>query len=113
MTENLNPGFASQMIKIMSYNVWFREDVEVRARMKAIGQLIQEHSPDIIFFQVQTSSEKYYATHTPAVYSIKKSLLKLWNWHVFISRRSHLISTNFFKIQIGGGHIDVRFRQKK
>ncbi|KAI0527379.1 hypothetical protein KFK09_002979 [Dendrobium nobile] len=42
---------ASRLIKVMSYNVWFREDVEVIRRMEAIGQLIQKHSPDIIFFQ--------------------------------------------------------------
>ncbi|KAH0469265.1 hypothetical protein IEQ34_002497 [Dendrobium chrysotoxum] len=57
-----NPGFelqgdfgyhdtASRLIKVMSYNVWPREDVEVIKRMEAIGQLIQKHSPDIIFFQ--------------------------------------------------------------
>lgn len=39
-------------LKIMSYNVWFREDLEVHARMRAIGDLIQLHSPDIICFQV-------------------------------------------------------------
>ncbi|KAH0468891.1 hypothetical protein IEQ34_002123 [Dendrobium chrysotoxum] len=61
-----NPGFelqghtgddgyhdtASKLIKVMSYNVWSREDVEVIKRMEAIGQLIQKHSPNIIFFQL-------------------------------------------------------------
>ncbi|KAL0926730.1 hypothetical protein M5K25_002975 [Dendrobium thyrsiflorum] len=42
---------ASRLIKVMSYNVWSREDVEVIERMEAIGKLIQKHSPDIIFFQ--------------------------------------------------------------
>ncbi|KAI0527378.1 hypothetical protein KFK09_002978 [Dendrobium nobile] len=60
-----NPGFelqgdfgyhdtTSRLIKVMSYNVWSREDVEVIERMEAIGQLIQKHSPDIIFFQEMT-----------------------------------------------------------
>ncbi|KAJ6837915.1 uncharacterized protein M6B38_323620 [Iris pallida] len=47
------PSF-SRMIKILSYNVWFREDVEVHERMKAIGKIIQQHSPDVIFFQEVT-----------------------------------------------------------
>ncbi|KAH7675577.1 DNase I-like protein [Dioscorea alata] len=38
-------------IKIMSYNVWSNEDVEVEVRMEAIGNLVQKHSPDIILFQ--------------------------------------------------------------
>lgn len=51
---NSNRCSTAQMIKIMSYNVWFREDVEVHERMTAIGKLIEEHSPDIIFFQEVT-----------------------------------------------------------
>lgn len=41
-------------IKILSYNIWFREDLEVHKRMKAVGDLIQQHSPDIICFQEVT-----------------------------------------------------------
>ncbi|CAM8996355.1 unnamed protein product [Rhodiola kirilowii] len=41
-------------LKIMSYNVWFREDLEVHARMRAIGDLIELHSPDIICLQEVT-----------------------------------------------------------
>ncbi|XP_050203664.1 uncharacterized protein LOC126653770 [Mercurialis annua] len=40
--------------KILSYNVWFREDLELHKRMKAIGDLIQCHSPDVICFQEVT-----------------------------------------------------------
>lgn len=39
-------------MKILSYNVWFREDLELHKRMKAIGDLVQLHSPDLICFQV-------------------------------------------------------------
>lgn len=39
-------------LKILSFNVWFREDLELHKRMKALGDLIQVHSPDIICFQV-------------------------------------------------------------
>ncbi|CAL5409492.1 unnamed protein product [Camellia sinensis] len=42
---------ASRTLKILSYNVWFREDVEMDERMEALGDLIQLHSPDVICFQ--------------------------------------------------------------
>ncbi|CAL1397594.1 unnamed protein product [Linum trigynum] len=48
-----SPKLASSL-KILSYNVWFREDLELRRRMKAIGDLIQLHSPDIICLQEVT-----------------------------------------------------------
>ncbi|KAL5978663.1 hypothetical protein ACLOJK_029780 [Asimina triloba] len=41
-------------LKILSYNVWFREDLELEKRMKALGDLIQQHSPDLICFQEVT-----------------------------------------------------------
>ena len=39
--------------KVMTYNVWFREDIELQRRMDALGDLIQHHKPDLICFQVQ------------------------------------------------------------
>jgi hypothetical protein len=36
----------------MTYNVWSREDVVLSTRMQAIGRLVRDHSPDVIFFQV-------------------------------------------------------------
>ncbi|KAL5225949.1 hypothetical protein ABZP36_012588 [Zizania latifolia] len=39
--------------KIMTYNVWFREDLELHRRMEALGDLIKNHNPDLICFQVQ------------------------------------------------------------
>ncbi|KAL6992801.1 hypothetical protein U1Q18_010916 [Sarracenia purpurea var. burkii] len=44
-------GPDSRTLKILSYNVWFREDVEMHKRMKALSDLIQLHSPDLICFQ--------------------------------------------------------------
>jgi len=41
-------------VKIMTYNVWFREELELIRRMNAIGDLIQHHSPDLICFQEVT-----------------------------------------------------------
>lgn len=41
-------------LKILSYNVWFREDLEMRQRMNALGGLIEMHSPDIICLQEVT-----------------------------------------------------------
>ncbi|XP_030456899.2 uncharacterized protein LOC115677827 [Syzygium oleosum] len=45
---------ASNSWKILSYNVWFREDLEMHKRMKAIGELVQMHSPHVICFQEVT-----------------------------------------------------------
>ncbi|XP_022954436.1 uncharacterized protein LOC111456698 [Cucurbita moschata] len=53
-------------IKILTYNVWFREDLEMRNRMRALGQLIQRHSPDVICFQEVT----------PDIYNI----FQITNW---------------------------------
>ncbi|XP_054786996.1 uncharacterized protein LOC129293203 isoform X2 [Prosopis cineraria] len=47
-------GKSLSALKILSYNVWFREDLEVHKRMKAIGDLIQHHNPDVICFQEVT-----------------------------------------------------------
>ncbi|CAN1811257.1 Tyrosyl-DNA phosphodiesterase 2 [Linum perenne] len=41
-------------LKVLSYNVWFREDLELQNRMRAIGSLIQLYSPDIICLQEVT-----------------------------------------------------------
>ncbi|KAB2026853.1 hypothetical protein ES319_D06G249500v1 [Gossypium barbadense] len=52
--EDSHSGSIKASLKILSYNVWFREDLEVHKRMKAIGDLIELHSPDIICFQEVT-----------------------------------------------------------
>ncbi|KAK9155680.1 hypothetical protein Sjap_003160 [Stephania japonica] len=44
----------SSKLKVMTYNVWFREDLELHKRMKALGELIQQNSPDVICFQEVT-----------------------------------------------------------
>lgn len=48
---DVDRNLVPRIIKIMSYNVWFREDVQVHGRMQAIGRLVQQHCPDLIFFQ--------------------------------------------------------------
>ncbi|KAL2931367.1 Tyrosyl-DNA phosphodiesterase 2, partial [Bienertia sinuspersici] len=52
--ENAELKEVSGALKILTYNVWFREDLEVHKRMQAIGDLIQLHSPDIICLQEVT-----------------------------------------------------------
>ncbi|KAJ6794387.1 uncharacterized protein M6B38_166155 [Iris pallida] len=54
--EGSGLGHSSEdgILKILSYNVWFREDLELHKRMKAIGDLILQHSPDIICLQEVT-----------------------------------------------------------
>ncbi|KAJ9136360.1 hypothetical protein P3X46_033448 [Hevea brasiliensis] len=53
-TEDISSSAILSSIKILSYNVWFREDLELNERMKALGDLIQLHSPDVICFQEVT-----------------------------------------------------------
>jgi len=52
VAENVELGKACSTFKILSYNVWFREDLELHKRMEAIGDLVQLHSPNFICFQV-------------------------------------------------------------
>ncbi|XP_011046946.1 PREDICTED: tyrosyl-DNA phosphodiesterase 2 isoform X7 [Populus euphratica] len=51
LTEDTNSVAVLGSFKILSYNVWFREDLEMHRRMKALGELIQLHSPDVICLQ--------------------------------------------------------------
>lgn len=51
MAEETGKGTIPSSLKILSYNVWFREDLEMHKRMKALGDLIQLHSPELICFQ--------------------------------------------------------------
>ncbi|CAN6305263.1 unnamed protein product [Urochloa humidicola] len=51
---NLGIHLDQKTFKIMTYNVWFREDMELSRRMDAIGDLIEHHSPDFICFQEVT-----------------------------------------------------------
>ncbi|TVU30972.1 hypothetical protein EJB05_22631, partial [Eragrostis curvula] len=53
---NLETHFDKRTFKIMTYNVWFREDLELSRRMDALGELIKHHSPDFICFQEVTPS---------------------------------------------------------
>ncbi|KAK0578677.1 hypothetical protein LWI29_014265 [Acer saccharum] len=52
--EDYDQGTALSTLKILSYNVWSREDVELHKRMESIGNLIRLHSPDVICFQEVT-----------------------------------------------------------
>ncbi|NP_001130134.1 Endonuclease/Exonuclease/phosphatase family [Zea mays] len=51
---NLEICLDKKTFKIMTYNVWFREDLELRSRMDALGDLIKQHCPDFICFQEVT-----------------------------------------------------------
>ncbi|XP_042943073.1 tyrosyl-DNA phosphodiesterase 2 [Carya illinoinensis] len=52
--EDSGSGTVSSSLKVLSYNVWFREDLEMHNRMKALGDLIKLHSPEVICFQEVT-----------------------------------------------------------
>ncbi len=49
-TSEVAPG-NKKSFKIMSYNVWFQESVEVVKRMEAIGKLIEAENPDYVMLQ--------------------------------------------------------------
>ncbi|KAL9277960.1 hypothetical protein ACSQ67_024789 [Phaseolus vulgaris] len=68
--KNVELGKACSTFKILSYNVWFREDLELHKRMEAIGDLVQLHSPNFICFQEVT----------PNIYDIFKQ--STW-WSVY------------------------------
>ncbi|XP_047057982.1 uncharacterized protein LOC124664524 [Lolium rigidum] len=50
-SNQLNSVMDNKIIKVMTYNVWFREDLELSRRMEALGDLIHHHNPDLICFQ--------------------------------------------------------------
>lgn len=57
-------------LRILSYNLWFREDIAIIARMKAIGKITQSYGlPDILCFQEVT----------PLIYSILSSQSDWWS----------------------------------
>ncbi|XP_073264817.1 uncharacterized protein [Populus alba] len=51
LTKDTNSAAVFGSLKILSYNVWFRADLEKHRRMEALGELIQLHSPDVICLQ--------------------------------------------------------------
>ncbi|XP_050371584.1 uncharacterized protein LOC126789474 [Argentina anserina] len=54
VSESTDSGVVLNTLKVLTYNVWFREDLEMHKRMKAIGDLILQHCPDVICFQEVT-----------------------------------------------------------
>ncbi|KAL8143836.1 hypothetical protein V2J09_016868 [Rumex salicifolius] len=66
-------------IKILSYNVWFREDLNLEERMEAIGNLIHLHSPHIICLQVYAFPQSFnpavsYLVVVVMVYSLQQEV---------------------------------------
>ncbi|KAL6200951.1 hypothetical protein ACLB2K_024666 [Fragaria x ananassa] len=53
-TSSGSSGMGLNTLKVLTYNVWFREDLEMHKRMKAIGDLVLQHCPDVICFQEVT-----------------------------------------------------------
>lgn len=60
-TGNLEICLDKKTFKIMTYNVWFREDLELKSRMDALGDLIKQHCPDFICFQVDALSYELFS----------------------------------------------------
>ncbi|KAK9064172.1 hypothetical protein SSX86_015552 [Deinandra increscens subsp. villosa] len=76
-------------VKILSYNVWFAEDIELRIRMRAIGDIIQLHHPDVICLQEVT----------PDIYTIlqRSNWWKLYNCSVSFEKA---ITRPYFCMQL-------------
>lgn len=89
LIDNPNSNFKHGLLKVLSYNVWFREDLEVFNRMKALGDLIQQNSPDIICFQEVT----------PNIYEILKSS-KWWDAYSCSVRSHEANSKAYFCMQM-------------
>ncbi|RVW46019.1 hypothetical protein CK203_068592 [Vitis vinifera] len=62
VAEDTDSDSVLSSLKILSYNVWFREDLEMDKRMQALGDLIQLHSPDLICFQLLQISMTYFSS---------------------------------------------------
>ncbi|CAJ1941366.1 unnamed protein product [Sphenostylis stenocarpa] len=75
ITENVDARETFSSFKILSYNVWFREDLELHKRMNAIGDLVQLHSPDFVCFQEVT----------PNIYDIFKQSTWWSGYHCSVS----------------------------
>ncbi|WOK99726.1 hypothetical protein Cni_G08438 [Canna indica] len=54
LARDANDNSRKSILKILSYNVWFREDLELYKRMEALGNLIELNEPDCICFQEVT-----------------------------------------------------------
>ncbi|RZC65680.1 hypothetical protein C5167_009367, partial [Papaver somniferum] len=75
-------------LKVLSYNVWFNEDLELHKRMKALGDLIQLHTPDVICLQEVT----------PTIYQIFQQ--SSW-WKVYHCSVSYeMVNKPYFCMQL-------------
>uniref|UniRef100_I1QUA2 RanBP2-type domain-containing protein n=1 Tax=Oryza glaberrima TaxID=4538 RepID=I1QUA2_ORYGL len=65
--EKFENNLDKKTFKIMTYNVWIREDIELHRRLGALGDLIQLHNPDFICFQVPGNKENEKIEPLPVV----------------------------------------------
>ena len=109
-----NSDSVLRSLKILSYNVWFREDLEMDKRMQALGDLIQRHSPDVICLQVSPSPSPSLVPFSCLSYGIFlfNRLLDLSWALMFLCRKLLQISMMFFSSLAGGRYINARFRRR-
>ena len=103
VAEETGQGTVPSSLKILSYNVWFREDLEMHKRMKALGDLIQLHSPELICFQAISLS--IFPSHL-FNFVYKYILLMV----TLLCRRLLLIYMIFSAIPAGGRYIIAQFQ---
>jgi hypothetical protein len=53
LDESTDNPSNKQKIIVMSYNVWFLEDLELTKRMKVFDELIQLYIPELLCFQAR------------------------------------------------------------
>lgn len=106
--EETSSGTVLRPLKVLTYNVWFREDLELHKRMKAIGDLIQLHSPDVICLQVISLSVSYTIRSIDETY-LCKHLLPM---KMFCFRRLHPIYMTYFSNPIGGRRTNALSQRK-
>lgn len=53
---NISRSSSTKKLTFLTYNVWFQEEVEVRARMYGIATIVQREKPDFIGFQEVTQN---------------------------------------------------------
>ncbi|XP_020590805.1 uncharacterized protein LOC110031762 [Phalaenopsis equestris] len=101
LSSNADTSSDPQMLKILSYNVWFREDLEVYKRMEALGNLILEHLPDFICFQEVT----------PNIYKIFQSS-KWWKAYRCSVSQDMVAERAYFCMQMSKLPAETKFSHK-
>eukprot|EP00271_Cylindrocystis_brebissonii_P017402 TRINITY_DN4522_c0_g1_i2.p1 TRINITY_DN4522_c0_g1~~TRINITY_DN4522_c0_g1_i2.p1 ORF type:complete len:348 (-),score=49.31 TRINITY_DN4522_c0_g1_i2:472-1515(-) len=81
-------------VTILTYNVWFREEIKLEARMRAIGAIILETNPHVICFQEVT----------PNIYRLFQAS-KWWPLYNSSSSAREISDLPYFSMQLSRLHV--------